>query len=189
MMRGSSALAQAICLVAVLVSGIGAAPSENPKAALKFQAGTTPGPAAAAIQQVKQFVTTGAPAQLNKLKGSEELKADLGTTKNTGKLAATTTSSVVKHHEATKVTAAAPAKAHISSKPIVAGAASSAPTITPAQRISQYFEPVCSHLERLEPQQLFKIQSQLKQFVGKVSLSLESFVQRPCPIVCTRSRN
>lgn len=56
-------------------------------------------------------------------------------------------------------------------KPMSPAGTTPKPIVTPAQRVEQYFEPVCAQLDKLQPKQLFKVQSQLKVFVEKVRLT------------------
>lgn len=80
---------------------------------------------------------------------------------------------------ATTAKPAADAPAPSQPSPSVAPAASSASVgaATVDEKLEQYFEPVCVAVKgnKLSPKQLFKLQSQLKQFVERVS-STSSFL-------------
>ena len=69
-------------------------------------------------------------------------------------------------------TVAAAAAAPVAGHPVVAAAAG----LSPAQKLAQYFEPICTQIENLQPKHMFKVQSQVKQFIEKVSVANDSSV-------------
>ena len=65
--------------------------------------------------------------------------------------------------------AAAESEAAAAEIPLASTAGVNSKNAGPEEKLDKYFEPICSFIEKVQPAQLFKIQSQMKSFVLRVS--------------------
>lgn len=168
-MMSGTPLIRSICLVAAVALVAGTAIAAEGDTLVRVVANdshTTPAPASTKTTTILSEATSGPPAQL-KLSAQTEA-ADVTTVRPSSMV-------VVEKHEVTAgtKTSGAPAIsiviAHSTPQPAGGAVSSAAPAMKAAERIGQYFEPMCANLEGLQAKQMFKIQSQMKQFVEKVS--------------------